>query len=53
MRHNVNIEFQNEENRTRHLLHMKKMARLVKDKKAFDNYLKRMERLQRMRALCR
>lgn len=49
----MNIELQNEENRIKHLLHMKKMIRLVKDKRAFDNYLKKMERLQRMRALCR
>lgn len=49
----MDIEFQNEENRTRHLLHMKMMIRLVKDKKAFDNYLNKMARLKKFRALCR
>jgi hypothetical protein len=49
----MDMELQNEMNRTRHLLHMKKMIQLVKDKKAFDNYLKKMERMQRMRALGR
>jgi len=48
----MNIEFQSEEARTRHILHMKKMIRLVKDKKAFDNYLKRLER-SKMRLLGR
>ena len=49
----MDIEFQNEESRTRHLLHMKKMIRLVKDKKAFDRYLDKLERLKKFRALCR
>lgn len=32
----------------RHLLHMKRMIRIVKSKKAFDAYLKALERKVRM-----
>jgi len=35
------------------LLHMKKMIRIVKDKKYFDNYMKKLERMQKFRALSR
>ena len=49
----MSVEFQNEVNQTRHLLHMKKMMQLVKDKKSFDNYMKKLERMQKFRALTR
>ena len=35
------------------LLHMKKMIRIVKDKKYFDNYMKKLEKMQKLRALGR
>lgn len=35
------------------LLHMKKMIRIVKDKKYFDSYMKKLERLQKIRVLTR
>ena len=47
------MDFQNEANQTRHLLHMKNMIKLVKDKKAFDRYLMKLERMRRIQALSR
>lgn len=47
------MDANNEANQIRHLLHMKKMIKLVKDKKSFDNYLKKLAMVQRLRALGR
>lgn len=45
----VDHELQNEINRTRHILKMKQLARLIKDPRAFERHLQRLERLQRFR----
>ena len=42
-------EMQNEENRTRHILRMKKLMRIVKDKRAFELELLRMEKMAKFK----
>jgi len=42
-------ELQNEENRTRHILKMKQLDRLLKDKIAFERYLNKMAKMAAFR----
>ena len=43
-------ELQNEMNRTRHILKMKQLLRIVKDPRAFDRQLQKMEKLMKFRS---
>ena len=47
------MDANNEANQVRHLLHMKRMIRLVKDKRSFYRYLNALGRLQKLRLLGR
>ena len=42
-------ELQNEINRTRHILNMKRLIKLVKSKESFDAQLNKMAKMQRLR----
>jgi len=46
-------ELQNEMNRTRHILKMKQLIKIVKDPKAFARQLAKMEKLMKFRMLSR
>jgi hypothetical protein len=45
----MDFEMQNEINRTRHILKMKKLMRIVKDPRAFERELARMEKMMKYR----
>lgn len=45
----MDFEMQNEINRTRHIMKMRQLMLAVKDKKAFERQLLKMEKLMRFR----
>ena len=45
----MDFEMQNEMNRTRHILKIKQLMRVVKDKRSFERQLLRMEKMMKFR----